>query len=261
MSDIGLRFVGPGPGRWLQRELTDFGGRVGCIVPGSYPAFARILHRIDPEGRALRWSEVCEASGAVAHPLMQWHLVCQGWHEHSDSDPLQGRSDEDPRVGSLDPMSIAALYDVLSRASGSNPVFHAFWNGWGGLHRSSVGVFEFGASGRARRPADSAFPFPPEVVGGATLDLPGREHLVFLGALDASLFAGRPGSVFWPQSPSLSWPDDHSWCVATEIDFDSTLLAGPVSLVDAILADPELEAWPVTADDRLTVDADTINAP
>lgn len=192
---------------------------------------------------------------------MQWHLICQGWAEHSDSDPLQCRSDEDPRVGSLDPISMTALYGVLAQASGVGPVFHAFWNGWGGLHRPSVRVFEFDGDGQDQNPPESAFPFPPEVVDGATLDLPGRRHLVFSGALDPALFADRPGSVFWPQSPSLSWPVGHSWCVATEIDFDSTLVAGPVSLIDAVLAQPELEAWPVTADDRLTVDADTINGP
>jgi len=204
---------------------------------------------------------VCAASGAVAHPLMQWHMVCRGWSEHSDSDPLRGRGSEDPQVGNLDPISMAALYGVLAEACTADRVFHAFWNGWGGLHRGGVGVLEFDGDGQTHDAADPAFPFPAEIVGSATLDLPSREHLVFSGALDPSLFADRPGSAFWPQSPSLSWPDDHSWCVATEIDFDSTLVAGTPRLIDAVLTSPELEAWPVSADDRLTADADTVNGP
>jgi hypothetical protein len=47
--------------------------------------------------------------------------------------------------------------------------------------------------------------------------------------------------------------------VASEIDFDSTLVGGSVRLIDVILRTPELDAWPVTADDSLAYDADGIN--
>lgn len=102
--------------------------------------------------------------------------------------------------------------------------------------------------------------FQLPVIDGPTLDLPGREYLVFTGALDPGLFSARSGSYFWPQSPSLSWPGDHSWCVGTEIDFDSTVVAGSTELIAAVLVHPGLEAWPITADDQLTFDADMINS-
>jgi hypothetical protein len=45
----------------------------------------------------------------------------------------------------------------------------------------------------------------------------------------------------------------------SEIDFDSTIVAGSVELVAAILADARLEAASVPADADLTWDADEVN--
>ncbi|QHE73049.1 hypothetical protein [Rhodococcus sp. WAY2] len=43
--------------------------------------------------------------------------------------------------------------------------------------------------------------------------------------------------------PNFWWPDDHTWCVATGIDSDSTLLAtNDGALAEAVLSDPRLEA-------------------
>ena len=64
---------------------------------------------------------------------------------------------------------------------------------------------------------------------------------------------------FLPQSPDLIWSSDHSWCVATEIDFDSTLLGGDAALVDAVLADPALDAWPIDSEDCVGSSGDLIN--
>lgn len=47
--------------------------------------------------------------------------------------------------------------------------------------------------------------------------------------------------------------------VASEIDFDSTLIAGSRALVDAILASDELEAAEGTEDTDLTITADFVN--
>jgi len=59
--------------------------------------------------------------------------------------------------------------------------------------------------------------------------------------------------------PELSWPQDRSWCAATEIDFDSTLVAGSTALIDAVVADSGLEAWPVEPEDALSIAGDTVN--
>lgn len=235
MEDRRLQLVRPAPGRWLQDELTAFGGQIGNLVPGSFPAFARILHRIDPDGHAVRWSDVCASSGAVPHGLMQWHLVCRGWTGHDGQDPLRGRNPkQDPLPGRIDPISMAALYSVLAQATAAGAAFHAVWDGWGGIA--------------------AAFP-------GPTLDLPAREYVVFCGPLDPGPFADGTNSTLSGQTPNLSWAKDHSWCVATETDLDSTVVGGAPELIDAILHHPQLEAWPVTAEDSLAFDPDRINRP
>ena len=120
------------------------------MVPGSYPAFARVLHRIDPNGQAIRWSRVCAASGAVAHSLMQWWPISRNWSAHSN--PPQGRSSwEDPMHGNLDQISMSALYEVLAQFTTAAQVFHGFWTGWGGMHPGSVGAFQMMDRSMTRR--------------------------------------------------------------------------------------------------------------
>src|SRR5665647_1982520 len=71
-------------------------------------------------------------------------------------------------------------------------------------------------------------------------------------------FGGQLSS-FVPQSPSLIWPTDNSWCVATEVDFDSTLIAGDRHLIDAVLGAEDLEATPIQPGDSLDSRGDTVN--
>jgi hypothetical protein len=99
------------------------------------------------------------------------------------------------------------------------------------------------------------------VLAGPRLRLPNRDYLVFRGPLGAARRMGHQVTDDWfdPQSPSLLWPVDRSWCLATEIDFDSTLIGGPRELIDALLQQPDLETWPVTPTDDLSVDGDLVN--
>ena len=60
-------------------------------------------------------------------------------------------------------------------------------------------------------------------------------------------------------SPSLAWPDDRAWCVATEIDFDSTLVAASEECAAALLADDRLEVVQVQPDDYLNIGGDRLN--
>lgn len=58
---------------------------------------------------------------------------------------------------------------------------------------------------------------------------------------------------------NLLWPSDRAWFLASEIDFDSTLVGGRSDLIEAIIDSRELEAWPVGPADSLAADADRIN--
>jgi len=67
---------------------------------------------------------------------------------------------------------------------------------------------------------------------------------------------GLDPDAFDPQSPNLFWPSDRAWCVATEIDLDSTYVGGSRALVEAILADGRLESRLAQLDDRVDAGGD-----
>jgi hypothetical protein len=63
----------------------------------------------------------------------------------------------------------------------------------------------------------------------------------------------------WAQSPSIVWPEDHSWVLATEIDFDSTLVAGTTKLIQELVQMPGLEVLSIRTDADLTSEGDRLN--
>lgn len=246
-------------GDWIAERVAGPIGTVGWVVPTGFPAYARVLHPVefhDGEREPVTWARVCELTGRVAHPLMQWHAITR---------PAGGGpawDDGDPAVGSLIPPALAALLDVLAPATGDQDCFHALWEGWGWVDGSGVAVMvSFGGEGVAPTPPPVVPGVSPEVWALPRLRLPHRDHLLFRGPLPAALDMGWHTSPlgFEPQSPSLCWPADRGWCVGTEIDFDSTVVGGPADLVEAVLAAPGLEAWPVAPGDSLTAGADLLN--
>lgn len=102
--------------------------------------------------------------------------------------------------------------------------------------------------------------YGPEEWSAPRLELPHRDHLLLTGPLDAVADIARYEPGAWPtQSPALFWPADRAWCVATEIDFDSTLVGGTAAAIAAVLASPDLEVLPVEPGDSLQSDADLVN--
>lgn len=85
----------------------------------------------------------------------------------------------------------------------------------------------------------------------------GRSYRLFV-AEKSALTQWPGGDWSWPQSANLIWPSDHSWCVATEIDWDSTLIACADEVADPLLADERLEAFNVAIDDDLSWRGDTV---
>jgi hypothetical protein len=96
---------------------------------------------------------------------------------------------------------------------------------------------------------------------GRRLHHPGRDYLLFSRQLEAAMDVGHWPSQDWfvPQSPSLIWPTDNSWCAATEVDFDSTLIAGDQHVIEAVLGAEDLEATPIEPGDYLDSRGDTVN--
>ncbi|XBH21353.1 hypothetical protein V5R04_14245 [Jonesiaceae bacterium BS-20] len=94
----------------------------------------------------------------------------------------------------------------------------------------------------------------------------GRSYFLFeVGATDLAdpTWPSRAPWVdaeqIWVQSPNILWPDDRAWVLATEIDFDSTLIADSNELINELLQTPGLEARAISPNVNLTWAGDTLN--
>ena len=95
-----------------------------------------------------------------------------------------------------------------------------------------------------------------------TLVLPTREYVLYRGRLATLRDPGWGQTHGWSwaggRMPNLAWPDDRSWFVASEIDYDSTVVGGSRLLVERVLSSG-LEAAEVTAESDLSSEGDWIN--
>jgi hypothetical protein len=244
---------------WIAPRLGAFGSGVGGVIPSGFEAYVRILHPADSADEPVRWSDVAAATGKVAHPLMQFHsLAGVGPYDYDvDSAAWSGAV---PDQGDLEPESLNALLDVLARHTCSvQQCWFAVWEGHGWLRPSGPIVF---AS------TDGTLPPPASDRRFATIDydarveLPQRKYLLFGGPLDAALAIGDWPTAEWflPHSPNIFWPDDVSWCVATEIDLFCTYVGGSRALIDELLADERLEVWEAHLEDPIAYDTDLLNS-
>lgn len=119
-------------------------------------------------------------------------------------------------------------------------------------------------------PAPGTGVLPPEIATGPRFEMhgnTGRHYVLFeAGAHDFAdptwpTRAPWVDEPVWAPSPSILWPDDHAWVLATEIDFDSTIVAGTTALVRELVRTPGLEVLPLSTDADLTWDGDPINRP
>jgi hypothetical protein len=220
---------------WIAPRLRGkLGSAVSSVVPTGFEAYARILHpAATSTGEQVPWGAVAAAFGAVEHGLMQFHaLVGATWQtQHVKTTAWTGSV---PDAGDLEPDSLAALLDVLSsHTPASGECWFCLWDGYGWIGESVA----------------------------ARVALPGRNYLLYRGPLDAALEMGHSPSADWflPQSPNIFWPDDASWCVATEIDLPYTYVGGSRDLVDDLLIDVRLEVWEADLDDPIAFDTDLLN--
>jgi hypothetical protein len=262
---------------WIAPRLGAFGSGVRGVIPAGFEAYARILHPARScADDHVRWDTVAAAYGKVAHPLMQFHTLVGASSTTNDikTGPWQGSP---PSEGDLEPESLAALLDVLARhADAPQECWFAVWEGWGWMTGAVWTFFAYAdddpaAAAAMSDPAPEAQPAPfvaePAIADSlppdhrARVALPGRNYVLFGGPLEAALEVGYWPTPNWflPQSPSIFWPDNVSWCVATEIDLFCTYVGGPRALIDDLLADQRLEVWEAHLDDPVAHDSDVVN--
>jgi hypothetical protein len=245
-------------GAWIRPEL---GGPVGSVrgqVPNRYEAYVRILHPpLDRNGKPSTWARVADELGRTAHALAQWDAIVGANRYRNERSAWSG---SEPATGSLERDLLALLLEALAdHTLAPEKAFLGIWIGmsWGTTYAVPQGAApppenEFHSTD------DLSFAFPAEQVARPRLVLPGREYTVLAGPLEAGTLVERWHS---PSSPNLIWPADRSWFVASEIDFDSTLVGGSEKLAERILDDHHLEAFLVRPGDLLTWNADKINPP
>ncbi|KLU09927.1 hypothetical protein [Kocuria sp. SM24M-10] len=119
-------------------------------------------------------------------------------------------------------------------------------------------------------PAPGTGVLAPEIATGPRFALhgdTGRHYVLFEAGAEDFADPAWPARApwvdepVWAPSPSILWPDDHAWVLATEIDFDSTLVAGTTALVRELVRTPGLEVLPLRTDADLTWDGDALNRP
>ena len=241
------------PANWISDRLLPWNGGVGtpvcAIVPTGYEAYLRVFHHaeehVGSESIRRRWSEVAQRSGHQMHPAVQFSRFA--WPEP-------------PQVGSLDEQEATTLVALL-RAHTATPhnCWLAIWHGFSqltGSIRARAHMRGLRAWLQRHRVAGSyLFEPPSDLAAAPTVSLPAREYFLYRGVIDVvPRFEHMPGHL---QTPNMWWPEDRAWFVATEIDFDSTLVACTRACVRALLGS-DLEVMEVSAGTRLDLDGDTV---
>ena len=215
---------------WIVAGIRGFGASVLSLVPAGFSSYVRVFHpAYRGRGDALspvRWEEIAAANGTRVHAAMQLNPIARYLKSLHEGQP--GVYDDAPRVGTLPPEVAAPLAEVLARHT---RCWFAVWNGFGGTRA--------------------------DIRSASTFHLPAREYHLLVGALEAV----TESAVNFPavQSPNLWWPDDRAWCVATEIDLNTTYLGCTDACRDEIVATPDLEAWAIDASAGIDWRSDPVN--
>ncbi len=211
-----------GAADWVDIGPGDIRFDVGGLLPTRFESYVRILHPATAaDGTPVRWDRVAAWAGRVPHALAQFHAIAVPTPGHgAEPPPWQAP----PDTGTLTPPLRNRLFAVLAAHTGTaGDCWFCLWEGYAGMVA--------GDAPRVRRPA--------------------RDYRLFHRPLAQGHFGH--------QSPNLAWPDDRAWCVATEVDLDSTYVGGSTALAEALLADQHIEAWPVRVDDPIDHGSDHLN--
>jgi len=240
MGQLGLHPSSrPFEAEWLVARRAPFDSYcVASVVAGGFPAYVRILHpALGVDGERLGWADVARQSGRMMHRRVQFHAINRS--SASGSEIAAGP----PESGNLPPDLLRAACAALAEHTRTpDHCWFGLWNGYGW-------------------PQDTGTAAPSDWLNAACVHFPQRDYLLFEGGLDAATELGwkMSGGHFVAQSPNLLWPDDHAWCLASEIDLFCTLVGGSNALAENLLADPRLEVWRVFADDSVTARSDDQN--
>lgn len=247
---------GAAAGAWIVPALDgDWGGRVKNFVPQIYDAYARIFHPAgDEEGNEVTWAEVARRLGTKAHPEMQWHAIVGSYDSANMTDSRWpgGR----PNLSELPAEKLDALRPILA---GNTTTPGSVYFGMSTIRSGVTGEWPDAPQHEQTHREWVILKGPLTAVDRITL---GSRHfgvIHFYPKGQGPPPDHEPPERFHREEPNLIWPEDRAWFVASEVDFDSTLIGGSRALIDALLASPDLEVLEVDGEISLTADADKLN--
>lgn len=212
------------PTDWLKNRLIGFASNVNSIVPSGYAAYARLLHpayssSTDKPTR-ISWQSVADHVGMTVNKESQWEILAASLPKHVL------KLYEPPLEGTLEPEIYEALLAILkTHTNNSGVCWYGLWDGYDYLLEPVKNAPKFSLSDRNYHLLQGALTLPP------------------VSFCDGPFF----------QSANIFWPDDHAWCVASEIDFRSTYIAVSEKAIQDLLAHFPRELFRVSLDDRITL--------
>ena len=222
---------------WVAGGLRGFGESVLSLVPAGFSDYLRVFHPAYRTGgsdrAAVTWAEIASANGMHMHAGVQLGSITGSERYESEGQP--GVFDEPPETGSIPPELLGPLVSVLARHTGTpSACYFAVWDGVAWL--------------------------PPEARSAPTFSVPHRAYHLLTGPVGAvSELADAWQPLRAPQSPNLWWPQDHAWCVASEVDLKSTYIGADRSCVQELMSVPGVEAAAVSPDLGIDWLSDALN--
>lgn len=205
--------------QWAHDRQSGDPRRVDFQVPSGFERYCRILNRVDPQGKELPWSHFSRSAGVPMHPGIQWHEI-----ERECTESIGSR----PEEGTMDQVSFSSFLQVVRNWSESDiGLIAGFW----------VGKYKFAMSGIAL----------------STIRLGLQQQVLFrvnIGSLMQAVNGGRS------EFPGILYPDDESWYMSTNTDYNSTLVGGSFEFVQALLTERSIETLEVSPGLDLTYSAD-----
>lgn len=203
-------------------------------MPRGFDAYVRLFHPayliVGSELTPVRWEEIARATGRKAHAGMQLNALTGDYRFLQN--PLPGVYDQPPQVGSLPSELTDCLEAALAlQTTTATRCWFAVWNGFGGTRA--------------------------EVRQAATFHVPQREFYLLAGQVGAVAESAVESPRY--QSPNLWWPEDRAWCVATEIDLNTTYVGCSEACREALLTLPEAEALSIDPATGINWRSDTVN--
>ncbi|WP_417509532.1 hypothetical protein [Microbacterium sp.] len=274
---VGMQWISDplATGTWL-RDRLDADWSIHHFVPHGFEAYARIFHpasvrqSADAVDQPTTWKEAAAAFGTTLYAEASWQQLVRtppegNWHTQIATD---GREFSAPREGWLDASILSRLTGHLSaHTSAPDECVAGVWEGWGGMlgfmgtgpSRASLAFSEDEIHQQVlwqsiRNPFENPFQraswqpgiLSDEISKGPRLELPDRAHVLFTAALSTFANPDWQDEAPWgDEALSLLWPADRAWVMTTEIDDDSTIVAGSAALIEAICADAAIEALPL----------------